>query len=187
MANLVVKTPTPLTDAQAVQGIDDAYLLVTGQRPSPAVLALLAAQSDFESGGWQAHGGSGFFNYNPGGVKWTGDGDYFETLTNERDAAGVTHQVTQRFVAYESAARGFEEWIRQIQRRPAWWNGLHTESVDGYIAGLTTPPKYFTGDPEVYAAGLNQRLDRLLPLFEARLAVGWVPPRRSSVPPRSLP
>lgn len=172
MGNLVAKTATPLTDEEAVQGIADAYELVTGEPATPGVHALLTAQSDFESGGWKSKGGSGFFNYNPGGVKRQGDGDYFESQTTESPDGGVTTEhVTQQFAAFDSAAKGFEAWIRQIQRRPAWWQGLHTETVDGYVDGLTTPPlKYFTGSPDDYKAGLKARLERLRPLLVARLA-----------------
>lgn len=177
MGTLVAKTPTPLSETEALDGIAEAYELVTGEAPTPGVHALLSAQSDFETGGWRAHGASGFFNYNPGGVKRQGDGDYFESSTTESPDGGVTTQhVVQQFAAFPSAAKGFEAWIRQIQRRPAWWAGLHTETVDGYVDGLTTPPlKYFTGSPDDYRAGLNARLQRLLPLLVGRLAVSWAP------------
>lgn len=174
---IVPKVRTALDDETAVQALDDAYLAVTAKRPSPAVLALMAAQTDVETGSYQE-----MYCNNWGGNKaMTGFPMVFQSQTKEMGPDGKTLVVVKppdarcNFQAFASPAEGAREYVKRLMRRPSWWNGLHTESVEGFVDGLHTP-SYFTADPEVYKEAMRKRLARLLPLFEARIAVGWVPP-----------
>jgi hypothetical protein len=87
------------------------------------------------------------------------------------------------FQAFESAAQGAQEYVRRLQKRPHWWTGLHSESVDGFVDGLKMPPSYMTAEKHSYADALRGRLKRLLPLFEQRIAIGATTPTHSTAEP----
>jgi hypothetical protein len=170
----VAKQYRQLDASTAVDAIEAAYARVTGERPSPAVLSLLAAQADLETGGFNVP------NNNFGGVKEPNAANpFFLSTTRERDAQGITHEVTQQFASADTPVAGAAHWISLLARRPQWWAGLHSGDLGAYVDALATPPKYFTADPTLYANAMSARLQHLLPMLEARFAVS--PARSSSV------
>jgi peptidoglycan hydrolase-like protein with peptidoglycan-binding domain len=146
---------TPLTAAQAAHALSDGYLLVTGKRPSAVILALLLGQSALETGNWNS-----IHNYNFGNKKATSGDHNWQFFRCSEIVNGVEVFYDPpapecRFAAYGSAAEGAAAFIRLLQSRPHWWNGLQSGTVDGFIQGLTTAPKYFTADPTKYRNTLN--------------------------------
>lgn len=175
-----------LTDSEAVDALQDAYMNVQGNPPSPGVLALMAAQADVETGGFNLP------NNNWGGVKEPNPANpYFWSDTKERDPKTgelVVHHPPDpvtRFASRPTPAAGAQHYVEVLKSRAHWWDGLHSENLEDFVNALATAPKYFTADPASYADVMRARLDRLLPLFEARIAVAWVPPARYSRPPSS--
>jgi peptidoglycan hydrolase-like protein with peptidoglycan-binding domain len=150
---------TPLTASQAADAFNAAYKEVTGEFPSVAVLGLLLAQSAVETGNW----GPGIHNYNFGNAKATAS---FPTVQYFRCSEVVNGVLTYfdppspvcRFQAFKTAKDGAVAYIKLLKGRSNWWNGLHTGTTSGFVAGLTSPPAYFTASPSAYEAGLNARL-----------------------------
>ena len=50
----------------------------------------------------------------PFGVKWTGEGDYYECQTKEHDKNGCAYYVTAKFRAYDTLYDGIADYIRLI-------------------------------------------------------------------------
>jgi hypothetical protein len=166
MQTAVPNRLTPLSPDDAARALAAAFERVTGTKPTRDVLALLVAQSAFETGDW-----SSIHNFNFGNVK---AGSSFPLVTYfdcwERDASGKRIDIKAfpngpdgepdkrcRFRAFESATDGAEDFLRALQARPHWWAGLLTGTPAGFVEGLTTRPMYFTGDPGQYIAGLEAR------------------------------
>ncbi len=155
---------TPLSPAQAAQAISDGYLLVTRKRPNPVILALLIAQSALETGNWAS-----IHNYNFGNKKWSSSDRNWQFFRCSEIVTvdGVKKEVFYdpphpacKFAAYGSAAEGAAAFIRLLQSRPHWWSGLQSGTVDGFIAGLTTKPAYFTANPTTYRNTLAERMNK---------------------------
>lgn len=148
---------TVLLPEEAARSIRDGYKKVVGRFPSTAILRLLLAQWAFETGN-----GKSVHNYNYGNKKATGNEDYqyfrcSEIVNGETVFYDPPHPAC-RFAAYRTSTAGAEAFIRLLQRRPLWWNGLHTGTISGFVRGLSTPPTaYFTDSPTKYAAGLEAR------------------------------
>jgi len=150
---------TPLSAEQAVKAISDGYQIVTGKRPTPIILALLAGQSALETGNW----GSGIHNYNFGNKKWSSQDRNWQffrcsEIINGKEVFFDPPDPACKFAAYGTAAEGAAAYIRLLQSRPHWWSGLQSGTVDGFIAGLTTAPKYFTANPTQYKNVLADRM-----------------------------
>ncbi len=149
---------TPLTAEQAVKGISDGYLLVTGKRPSAIILTLLAGQSALETGNWDS-----IHNYNFGNKKWSGQDKNWQffrcsEVINGEEVFYDPPSPVCKFAAYGSAAEGAAAYIKLLQSRSHWWAGLQSGTVDGFIKGLTTKPAYFTANPIQYRNVLQERM-----------------------------
>lgn len=147
---------TPLTAEAAAKALAEGYRRVTGRAPTQRVLALLIAQSAQETGQWKS-----MHNFNWGNAKATASDAYYQNFRCWELESGqqVWYDPPDphcRFAAFLSAEDGAEHYIRLLQRRTNWWNGLHTGTVDGFVAGLTTPPVFFTGDPSAYAHRMTE-------------------------------
>jgi hypothetical protein len=171
---------TPLSVQDATRALYDAYTRVTGGPPSARILALLLAQSAFETGRWQK-----LHNFNFGNIK--ADPNY--PLVTQFRCSEVEQGVEQffdppdphcNFRAYASATDGAVDHVKVLQSRPHWWNGLQTEDPGEFVDALATAPKYFTGNPTVYKRAVVSLFDELRPL--ARAAVRR--PRSASLPSR---
>lgn len=147
---------------EAAKALADAYRTVTGSAPSSAILALLMAQSSWEtrSGatGWNLP------NFNWGGIKasvW----DPLIQIFSTKEGYGASEVTVPkaRFVAYRSIEDGAEDYVRRLKGRATWWAALHSGTPDGLIRGLTAPPAYFTGNPQIYLAGLRSLMAKYAP------------------------
>lgn len=151
---------TPLTPGDAAKALSEGYKQVTGRKPNKKVLGLMLGQSALETGNWQS-----IHEYNYGGVKGNPAKDTFvqylpthEIINGERVLLQPPDPRTI-FRAHQNAADGAADYVRTLKSRPAWWSGLHTGSVSGYVAGLTTKPfVYMTADPNQYASILDTRM-----------------------------
>ena len=147
---------TPLTAEQAAGALATAYRRVTGAFPTQRILGLLVAQTAQETGRWQR-----LHNYGFGNLKAAASDLYYQgfrcwEVVNGQTVWYEADNPICRFAAYLTAEDGAERYIRLLQKRPHWWNGLQTGTVDGFVAGLTTVPKFFTGDAGVYARNMTQ-------------------------------
>lgn len=50
----------------------------------------------------------------PFGVKWTGEGKFYETKTSEQDKNGNTYTITAKFRAYDTLYDGIYDYIKLI-------------------------------------------------------------------------
>jgi hypothetical protein len=181
---IVKDTLTPLSRDEASRAFLTAYQQLTGKLPTPAVLALLLAQSAFETGHWKS-----LHNFNFGNAK---AGLTYPLVTqfrcSEVDELGVEHFYDPpdphcNFRAYNDAAAGALDYLKVLQNRPHWWQGLHTGDPSAFVDALATPPKYFTGNPAVYKRSVVSLFQTFFPLAEVALAVASV---RPATPPPSL-
>jgi len=172
---------TPLSQHDASRALAEAYARVTGGPPSDRVLALLLAQTGFETARWQK-----LHNFNFGNAK----ADLSYPLVTQFRCSEVEHGVEQvfdppdphcNFRAYTNAADGAVDYVKVLQSRPHWWNGLQTEDPGAFVDALATAPKYFTGNPVVYKQAIASLFDEFRPLVPAA-ARGR---RSASLPSRS--
>lgn len=158
---------TPLTLQDATRALTEAYIRVTGGAPSARVLALLLAQTAFETRRWQK-----LHNFNFGNAK----ADLSYPLITQFRSSEVENGIEQffdppdahcNFRAYTNPADGAVDYIRVLQSRPHWWSGLQTEDPNAFVDALATAPKYFTGNPVIYKHAVTSLFDELRPLAVA--------------------
>ena len=164
---IVANRLTPLSQQEASRALAEAYARVTGGPPTDRVLALLLAQTGLETGRWQK-----IHNFNFGNAK----ADLSYPLVTQFPCSEVEHGVEQffdppdphcNFRAYTNAADGAVDYIKVLQSRPHWWNGLQTEDPNAFVDALATAPKYFTGNPVVYKQAMLSLFDEFRPLVRA--------------------
>ena len=143
----------PLSPDDAIKAISQGYQKVTSKVPSAQILGLLAGQTALETANWQK-----MPNFNFGGIKASSKDPYVQVFTTTEVYNGITQTLEQKFAAYKTAADGAAAYIKTLMARPNWWNGLQTGDANGFIAGLTSTPAYFTADPSQYLAGLSSRM-----------------------------
>jgi peptidoglycan hydrolase-like protein with peptidoglycan-binding domain len=144
----------PLTPDDAAKAVSLGYQKVTGKVPSKEILGLLIGQTALETGNWQK-----MPNFNFGGIKASSKDPYVQVFTTTEVYNGITQTLEQKFAAYKTAADGAAAYIKTLMARPNWWNGVQTGTPQGFIAGLTSVPAYFTADPNQYLAGLTARMN----------------------------
>jgi hypothetical protein len=175
---------TPLSRDDATRAFLAAYQQLTGRPPTAAVLALLLAQSAFETGHWKS-----LHHFNFGNAK---AGPNYPLITqfrcSEVDQNGVETFYDPphpqcNFRAYENAAAGALDYLKVLHNRPHWWQGLHTGDPAAFVDALATPPKYFTGNPTVYKRSVVSLFQGFLPLAKAALTLAPVRPAASPSPP----
>lgn len=155
---------THLSEDQARLALATGYERVTGQAPSDEVLNLLVAQSAVETADWTK-----ISNYAFAGVKASKGSNFVQNLRTVEYIPpppapnGVRTVVdppdpATRFEAYQSPEDGATAYVATLAHRSNWWEGLHTGTPEGLIAGLSTPPAYFTSPPDLYLKNLKQKL-----------------------------
>ncbi|MEI9948312.1 MAG: hypothetical protein WDO74_04860 [Pseudomonadota bacterium] len=164
---IVANRLTPLSQQEASLALAEAYARVTGGPPTDRVLALLLAQTGFETARWQK-----IHTFNFGNAK----ADLSYPLVTQFRCSEVEQGVEQlfdppdphcNFRAYTNAADGAVDYIKVLQSRPHWWNGLQTEDPNAFVDALATVPKYFTGNPAVYKKAMASLFDEFRPLVRA--------------------
>ena len=168
---------TPLTADEAAKALAAGYKQVTGKAPTANVLKLLVAQSGLETGNWQS-----IHNYNFGNAKATGSDPYYTYFRCSEVINGVEQFFDPpspqcKFAAHKTAADGAAHYISVLKNRENWWNGLQTGTPQGFVAGLTTAPKYFTADPTKYGntlAELATQYEALAKKYAGNIVLGTV-------------
>jgi hypothetical protein len=153
---------TPLTPEQAADALSAGYQEVTGEVPTPEVLALLLAQSGHETADWQK-----LPNYAFGGVKATSSTPYVQAfVTPEGDPP---KRYVLAFAAYPNAAEGAAAYIRTLRARAPWWEGLQSGVPETFVSALRSIPGafYFTGSPTDYLASMQSRVGRFADLAQS--------------------
>jgi hypothetical protein len=144
---------TPLTPEQAAEALSAGYQAITGNAPTPEVLALLIAQSGYETSNWRD-----IPNYNFGGIKATGDNPYVQALVDGNP--GNRH--VYAFAAYPSAAEGAKAYVGLLNAhgREPWWAGLQTGDPETYVNALLSIPgaHYFEGNSANYLASIRAKV-----------------------------
>jgi hypothetical protein len=144
---------TPMTGEDVTKAISAGYRKIIGKNPTPGILNLLVSQAAFETGNF----GKGIHNYNFGNKKFSSGDPYFQTFRCNEFINGVeVWDDNCKFAAYDNPADAGAAFIKLLQGRPHWWAGLQSGDSTTFVQALSTQPKYFTGDPTVYLAGLNR-------------------------------
>lgn len=159
-STLLSDKSTPMTPDDVAKAIASGYKQVTGQSPTPQVLALMLAQSSFETGGW----GKGIHNYNFGNAKATGSDKYYQVFHASEVVNGQTQFSDMKFAAFTNPADAGAHYVRLLKNRPNWWNGLQTGTPEGFIQGLKTQPEYFTGPADTYLKAVKANTSKYMAL-----------------------
>ena len=161
---IVENRATPLNQQDASRALGEAYTRVTGAPPSARILALLLAQTAFETARWQK-----IHNFNFGNAKAELSYPLFTQFRCSEVEQGVERLFDPpdphcNFRAYTNAADGAVDYIKVLQSRPHWWDGLQTEDPNAFVDALASAPKYFTGNPVIYKRALASLFDEFRPL-----------------------
>jgi flagellum-specific peptidoglycan hydrolase FlgJ len=158
MGTFVENQLTKLSPEQAASALSEGYKLITGSKPTQAVLSLLLGQTALETGNWQS-----MHNYNFGNVRGVSPDGLFTSFRAGEVEGGkeVFYEAgdpRNKFRAYQDVISGAADYIRALRDKPHWWNGLQSGTVEGFIAGLTTYPAYFTANAAQYSRVLSDRM-----------------------------
>lgn len=163
---------TPISPRLAASSLVAGYRDVTGQKPTSPVLGLLLAQWALETGN-----GRSVHNFNYGNKKSSAE-DIFHVffrcheIVNGKKVYYDPPHPTCKFAAYTDAKEGAVAYVKLLKRRPHWWKGLHTGTVDGFTAGLATRPAFFTADPAKYASIMANRMQNYTDLAKKHGGMG---------------
>lgn len=150
---------TPMTPDAAAAALAEGYRRVTGRLPTQRILGLLLGQTALETGNWKS-----LHNFNFGNAKATDSDPFYQNFRCSEIINGAEQFFDPpdphcRFAAHRTAADGAEHYIRVLQHRANWWNGLQSGTVPGFIDGLTAQPyAYFTANKDLYEKGLADRM-----------------------------
>jgi hypothetical protein len=156
---------TPVTPEAAIKALADAYLKVTGRKPSRAILNLLAAQSSLETGNWQI-----MHNFEMGNAKSKSSDPFFQVYGTHDDPTDPG----AHYAAHKSLEEGAEHYINVLKGRPHWWAALQSAKPLTFIQGLSTPPVYFTANPVTYLDTLTKQINRYAPTVKKYSPSIWV-------------
>ena len=175
---------TPLSQQEAASALVEAYARVTGGPPTMRVLALLLAQTAFETARWQK-----IHNFNFGNAKADASYPLVTQFRCSEVEQGVEHFFDPpdphcNFRAYTNAADGAVDYVKVLRSRTHWWDGLQTEDPNAFVDALATAPKYFTGTPVVYKHAVGSLFEEFRPLVAAaargRRSASWPSRQRFS-------
>jgi hypothetical protein len=158
--------PTPMNGEDVTKAISTGYQQVTKKVPSPNVLNLIVAQAAFETGDF----GKGIHNYNFGNKKYSSGDPHYQFFRCNEVIDGVNQFFDPpdphcKFAAYANPAQAGEAFIRLLQGRSVWWNGLQSGDPSAFASALKAGG-YFTGDEGTYAAGLERFTRQYIALAE---------------------
>lgn len=168
MSQFIPNQITPVNDDDVVHALSNAYASVVGKKPDKGKLGLMVGQVALETGGTGSGHLRSVHNYNLGNIRGEYNGSWTSFTAGEIEKGKeVIYQPGEhnKFRAYPSLDAGAVDYVRMLQSRPHWWDGLQTGTVDGFIKGLTTYPAYFTAGAQTYANVLRQRMALYQPLI----------------------
>lgn len=132
--------------------LGNAWAEVVGSAPAPKTAALLTAHWALETDAGRAMPGHNFAGIKAGPAA---PGALFRTVEGH---GRTRREVSARFRVYESAEAGAHDYVRLLQSRfPAALEAAQAGNSAGFARALAAGG-YFTADPRLYAAGLEQRL-----------------------------
>ena len=164
---IVANRLTPLSQQEASSALGEAYARVTGGPPTMRLLALLLAQTAFETARWQK-----IHNFNFGNAK--ADASY--PLVTQFRCSEVEQGVEYffdppdphcNFRAYTNATDGAVDYVKVLRSRPHWWDGLQTEDPNAFVDAPGHRPEVLHRQPRRLQAGCGVALRRISP-FSAR-------------------
>lgn len=131
---------TVLTSAQARGYLHAALRAELGREPTAAELAMVAAQSSFETRRWQA-----MWNWNYGNI----------TTTRMPWFTLRAEEIAHRYKPYASAYDGARRYVAFLRRvYPEAWSLIGSGDTYAFANALKSRG-YFEGNPAGYAAGLD--------------------------------
>lgn len=161
-------THTVMTADDAAKYLAAAYKKVAGKAANFNIMKLLIGQWAGETGN-----GASMFNYNFGNTMPVETDKYYQILHASEIIDGQEVKLDEKFAAYKTPAEGALAYINVLKSRPHWWNGLQSGTVDGFINGLTTAPKYFTASADLYKKLLISRINAYLPAAKKYASTWW--------------
>lgn len=167
--------PTPMSGEDVTKALSTGYQKVTKTVPSSQVLNLMVAQAAFETNNF----GHGIHNFNFGNKKYSDGDPYYQFFRCNEVIDGVNQFFDPpdprcKFAAYANANQAGEAYVRLLQGRPAWWNGLQSGDPTTFVTGLKSAG-YFTGDLNDYIGGVKRYANEYLALadkYAVPIAVG---------------
>lgn len=144
---------TPMTGDTAAKYLAQGYHKVTGKSPGKAILGLLVGQWGVETAKGQS-----VYNYNFGNTMPVSTDKYYQMLHASEVVNGVNTPMDEKFAAYLTPLDGAIAYINVLKGRAHWWKGLQSGTPEGFIDGLTTLPKYFTGNPATYLNAMKSHM-----------------------------
>lgn len=166
--NEVPANRTILSASEASKYLAAAFKKVAKRAASKNIMKLLIGQWAGETGN-----GNSMYNYNFGNTMPTGNDINYHYLNASEIIDGKEVKLREKFAAYASPSEGAEAFIRVLKSRDHWWKGLLSGTIDGFIKGLTTKPKYFTADADVYRKLLASRIDEYGTIAAKYASSGW--------------
>jgi peptidoglycan hydrolase-like protein with peptidoglycan-binding domain len=158
--------PTPMSGEDVTKALSSGYQQVTKQVPSPSVLNLMVAHAAYETGNF----GKGIHNFNFGNKKYSSGDPHYQFFRCNEVIDGVNQFFDPpdprcKFAAYANPSQAGEEYVRLLQGRPVWWNGLHSGDPTTFVTALKTAG-YFTGDLNDYIGGVKRYFNEYIALAE---------------------
>lgn len=149
-----------------------AFVEVTGQPPTDQVLALLMAQSAFETGAWTAMYNNNFGNVRPGGG-WSHQTTSYGCgeVINGKQVKFAEGEAGSTFRAYPTKEEGARDYIASLLRDSAirkppdvWKQALLSGDPETFSVLLKTPPPYYTASVEHYTKKMTALYNKYLEL-----------------------
>jgi hypothetical protein len=153
-------TSTPMDAARMADALAAGYKVITGKGPTPQILGLMLGQVALETGNF----GHGVHQYNFGNKKYSSGDPHWQffrcsEIVNGKEVFYDPPSPVCKFAAYDNPAQAGAAYVHTLKSRQHWWDGLQTGTPEGFIAGLTTAPKYFTANPGLYLKGVKDRMN----------------------------
>ena len=167
---------TPLAMPTIAAALPPAFKLVTGKQIPRDVLRLAVGKIAGETGN-----GRSVHNLNLGNIRGTSPEGLYTMFDAPEYENGVKKIVRAPFRAYTSLQASAVDYFRQLQAKPAWWQGLLSGTPEGFVHGLAgwlpgeAPkpggskfkyPAYFTADPGEYLKLVKERLGTYGPIAD---------------------
>jgi hypothetical protein len=160
----VPKERTPVSLEEATKYIESGYERVFGGKPTPKQLAILVAQSAFETSWWKD-----MYNYNYGNLKGMGPSGLVTRLPTSEGYGKNKISIVDGFRAYSDPFEGVDDYLELLRDKyPKASECMRKEDVDGFIRELQG--HYFTGNPEDYKKGVNKIVKQLTPQDQQKKA-----------------
>jgi len=142
---------TALVPDDAARYLAEGYRRVMGSSPSVAKMKLLISQSALESGNWKF-----MHNFNYGNEKLSGSDTHSQVYKIGDDPSDPG----AFYAAFLNPEDGAEHYVRTLTKRDHWRAGLETGKPLLFIQALSTPPVYFTADPQRYLVTMTKLIDQ---------------------------